>query len=111
MAYNKKIEIQLLTETEDEIKQLIPVWKTVFKPWAEVRCTGGREYYAAAQTNSENDVTFRIRFSRKVAGKLTSELRIVYGGIVYNVVHIEDVNEQHRELVIRARQLNGEVRT
>lgn len=111
MAYNKKIEVQLLTETKDEIGQLIPVWKTVFQPWAEIKCTGGREYYAAAQTNSENDMTFKIRFSKKVAGKLTSELRIVCGAIFYNVVHIEDVNEQHRELVIRARQLNGEVRT
>lgn len=111
MTYNKKIEVQLLTETEDEIKQQITGWETFFRPWAEVRCIGGREYYAAAQTNSENDMTFKIRWSRKIAGKLTSELRIVYDGIIYNVVHIEDVNEQHREFVIRARQLNGEVRT
>lgn len=109
MAYSKKIEVQLLTETEDEIRQQITGWETFFRPWAEVKCTGGREYYAAAQVNSENDMTFRIRWSRKIAGKLTSELRVVYGGIVYNVVHIEDVNEQHRELVIRARQLNGEI--
>lgn len=109
MAYNKKIEVQILTETEDEIKQQITGWATFFRPWAEVKCTGGREYYAAAQVNSENDMTFKIRWSRKIAGKLTSELRIVYDGIIYNVVHIEDVNEQHRELVIRARQLNGEV--
>lgn len=111
MAYNKKIEVQLLTETEDEIKQQITGWVTFFRPWAEVKCTGGREYYAAAQVNSENDMMFKIRWSRKIAGKLTSELRIVYSGIIYNVVHIEDVNEQHRELIIRARQLNGEVRT
>lgn len=111
MTYNKKIEVQLLAETRDEIGQHVTGWETVFRPWAEVKCTGGREYYAAAQTNSENDMTFKIRFSKKVAGKLTSELRIIYDGIVYNVVHIEDVNEQHRELIIRARQLNREVRT
>ena len=111
MAYNKKIEVQLLTETRDEIGQQIPQWQTIFEPWASVNGVGGREYYAAAQVNSENDMTFRIRWSGKIAGKLTSELRIVYGGIIYNVVHIEDVNERHREFVIRARQLNGEVRT
>ncbi|MBP3380946.1 MAG: phage head closure protein [Ruminococcus sp.] len=108
MAYNKKIEVQFLTETTDKIGQLIPVWETLFQPWAEISCTGGREYYAAAQTNSENDMTFKIRFSRKVAGKLTSRLRIVYGGIVYNIVHIGDTGELHRELILRARQLNGE---
>lgn len=110
MAYDKKIEVQLLTETEDEIKQQITGWETFFRPWAEIKYNGGREYYAAAQVNSENDVTFKIRRSKKLDGKLTSELRIVYGGIVYNVVHIEP-NEQRRELIIRARQLNGEVRT
>ena len=111
MTYNKKIEVQLLTETRDEIGQQITGWETVFSPWSEVKCSGGREYHAAAQVNSENDMTFRIRWSGKIAGKLTSELRIVYGGIIYNVIHIEDVNDQHREFVIRARQLNGEVRT
>lgn len=111
MAYNKKIEVQFMTETKDEIGQQIRGWETAFRPWAEISCTGGREYYAAAQTNSENDMTFKMRFSKKVTGKLTSELRIVYCGAVYNVLHIEDTNEQHRELIIRARQLNGEVRT
>ncbi|MCM1008989.1 MAG: phage head closure protein [Ruminococcus flavefaciens] len=111
MAYNKKIEVQLLHETKDEIGQIIAGWETVFRPWAEISCTSGREYYAAAQTNSENDMMFKIRWSKKIAGKLTSELRIIYNRIVYNIVHIEDTNEQHRELIIRARQLNGEART
>lgn len=111
MAYNKKIEVQLLMETEDEIKQQITGWKMFFRPWANIKCTGGKEYYAAAQTNSENDMIFRIRYTKMLIRKLTSELRIVYDGIIYNIIHIEDVNEQHREFIIRARQLNGEVRT
>lgn len=108
MAYSKKIEIQLLTEKIDPIGQRVPAWETVFKPWAEVSCLSGREYYAAAQVNSESDYKFRLRYTKAVAGKLTSKLRIVYGGAVFDVVHIEDVKEQHRELILRARQLNGE---
>lgn len=109
MAYNKKIEIQYYSENQDEIGNDIPQWTTLIRPWAEVNCTGGREYYAAAQVNSENDMIFKIRYSSCMAGKLTSDLRIVYNGLIYNVKHIDDFMEQHRELVIRARQLNGGV--
>lgn len=109
MAYNKKIEIQYYTEEQDDIGNDIPVWTTLFRPWAEVNCTGGKEYYAAAQVNSENDMLFKIRYSSCMEGKLPSELRIVYKGLIYDVKHIDDFMEQHRELVIRARQLNGGV--
>ncbi len=113
MAYNKKIEIQLLTEAEDEqgIGQSIQVWEAVFEPWAEINCIGGREYYAAVQTNSENDMIFKIRYTKLLKGKLTSEVRIRYDDIIYDVIHLDDRMEQHREWVIRTRQLNGEVQT
>lgn len=109
MAYNKKIEIQYYTEEQDDIGNDIPVWTTLFRPWAEVNCTGGKEYYAAAQVNSENDMLFKIRYSSCMEGKLPSELRIVYKGLIYDVKHIDDFMEQHRELIIRAEQLNGGV--
>ena len=107
MAYTKKIEIQALSETVDDIGQRIPEWKTVFNPWASANCVGGREYYQAAQTNSENDMIFKIRYSKKVSDCKTSEIRIIYNGKTYNVKHIDDYMQQHRELVIRATEING----
>lgn len=112
MAYTKKIEIQLLSDDEtDDIGQPLNGWQTVFTPWAEVDCVGGKEYYAAAQSNSENDMIFKIRYSKLIADKLTSELRIIYNGIIYDVKHIDDRKQLHREFVIRAQQLNGGVRS
>lgn len=111
MAYTKKIEIQAMLETTDEIGQKIQEWKTIFHPWASVNGTGGREYYKAAQVNSENDMIFRIRYSKKIADYLTSEMRIVYNNKIYNVKHIEDFNERHMELVFRTEQLNKEARS
>lgn len=110
MAYTKKIEIQHYAETTDNIGNHKKAWQTLFRPWAEINGTGGREYYAAAQVNSENDMIFKIRYSRILEGKLTSELRIIYKGITYDIKHIDDFKEQHMEFVIRARQLNGGVR-
>lgn len=106
MAYTKKIEIQHFTEATNNIGVHAQSWQTLFRPWAEVNCTGGREYYAAAQVNSENDMIFKIRYSRIMADKLSSELRIIYNGNTYNIKHIDDFMEQHREFVIRAERLN-----
>lgn len=110
MAYTKKIEIQQYTETEDAIGNQVQTWTALFYPWAEISTATGKEYYAAAQVNSENDVIFKIRYSSCMAGKLSSELRILYNGKYYDIKRIDDVNEQHRQYVIRAALINGGAR-
>lgn len=110
MAYTKKITVQYYAETEDTIGNMVRSWQTLFSPWAEINTATGKEYYAAAQVNSENDVVFKIRYSSCMAGKLTSELRILYGGRYYDIKRIDDVNEQHSQFVIRAVLKNGGVR-
>ena len=107
MAYSKKIIFQVLSYETDSIGQKLPVWKDLVSAWAQVNPVGGREYYAAAQVNSENDMIFKVRYSRLLEGYLTSELRIIYCGKVYNVVHIDDFMEKHREFSFRTKQLNG----
>lgn len=110
MAYNHKISIQTFSETEDKIGNHVEKWTDMFSGgvWADINGIGGREYYAAAETNSENDMKFKIRYSKAVAEYKykTAEIRIIYSRKVYNIKHIDDFHEQHRELVIRATALN-----
>ncbi|MBR4627782.1 MAG: phage head closure protein [Ruminococcus sp.] len=107
MAYTKKITVQEYSETDDSIGNMVRTWQTLFSPWAEISTATGKEYYEAAQINSENDVVFKIRYSRCMAEKLSSELRIIYNGKYYDIRRIDDVNEQHRQFVIRAQIING----
>ncbi|MBR1592819.1 MAG: phage head closure protein [Ruminococcus sp.] len=106
MAYNKKIEIQQLAEGFDNIGNQVRQWQTIFNPWAEIRTNTGKEYFAAAQVNSEDEYVFKIRYSRNIAEKLSSELRIVYKNQIFDIKNIQDTNDLHREFVIRAVQLN-----
>lgn len=110
MAYNKKIEIQSFTEAQDDIGNDTQEWTTLLRPWAEIITAKSQEYYAAAQVNSEKDYVFKIRYSRIIAGKLSSELRILYNDRYYDIKHIDDVNEQHRQIVLRAEVRNEGVR-
>lgn len=107
MTYSKKITFQVLTEKSDKIGWQTPEWVDFFTSWANVSGTGGREYYSASQVNSQNDVIFKMRYSRKIAGFLTSEIRILYNGNIYDVKHIDDFQEQHRQLVFRTEAHNG----
>nr|MDE5772820.1 phage head closure protein [Ruminococcus sp.] len=78
MAYTKKIIFQVLRNTSDKIGNDVQEWENFFTAWASVNGTGGREYYTAAQVNSQNDMIFKIKYSRKIACFLSSEIRIVY---------------------------------
>ncbi|MDE5620343.1 MAG: phage head closure protein [Ruminococcus sp.] len=109
MTYNKKIVFQVLRNTSDKIGNDVQEWEDFFTAWAYVNGTGGREYYSAAQVNSQNDMIFKIRYSRKIADFLSSEIRIVYNNKIFDVKHIDDYQEQHRQLVFRTEQHNKEV--
>lgn len=106
MTYNKKIIFQILTEKTDKIGNQVQEWIDFFTAWANVNSVGGREYYSASQVNSQNDVVFKTRYSRKIAVFLSSEIRILYNGKVYDVKHIEDYQEQHRQLTFRTEAHN-----
>lgn len=111
MAYTKKIEIQNYTETQDSIGNVVQTWAVLYSPWSKIEENAtGKEYYEAAQTNSENDVIFKVRYSQKLEGKLTSELRIKYKNTYYDVKHIDGLEEHSLELVIRTVKLNGGAR-
>lgn len=108
MTYNKKIIFQILTEKPDKIGNQVQKWTDFFTAWASVNGVGGREYYSASQVNSQNDVTFKVRYSRKIADFHTSEVRILYNNKIFDVKHIDDYQEQHRELVFRTEVHNGQ---
>ncbi|MBQ6250171.1 phage head closure protein [Ruminococcus sp.] len=111
MAYTKKIEIQHYTESQDEIGNDGMLWAVLIRAWAKIEeNASGKEYYEAAQTNSENDVVFKIRYTKALENKLTSELRISYRGALYDIKSIGGLAERAPELTIRTVLLNGGVR-
>lgn len=107
-TYNKKIEIQHSTETKDAIRNVKKTWSKLIQPWAKVEESGkGKEYYEAAQTNSESDVVFKIRYTKALENKLTSELRVLYNGAYYDIKSIGGLVERAQEITIRTVLLNG----
>lgn len=102
MAYDKKIEILISSDIEDEVGNIDCVWKTVMKAWAQVNSTGGRTYYEAAKSNTQNYMIFKVRYSSKISNIRAHSTRIRYKDRLYEVQHIDDYLEQHLEIVMRA---------
>lgn len=106
-AYTKRIEIQTLSDGADSIGNQGDGWTTLTRPWASVSVATGKEYLEAGQMNAENDVVFKMHYSRRINALEPSEVRIIYKGKIYDVKRITDYRELRQRLEIRAVEVNG----
>lgn len=86
---NRRITIQQRTRVQDETGQEIDVWVDVVKPWAWVKTQNGMA--VARQTSSSDGVaqsingySFRIRYRPAV----TDDMRVVYGGLNFDIKQV-----------------------
>lgn len=105
MTYNKKIDILQSQDIIDDVGNIDCMWALLHRCWASINGTGGRRFYEAAQTNTQDYVTFRVRYSKKLSDIRADNTRIAYNGKIYNIKHINDYFEQHRELEIHAEEV------
>ncbi|WP_205598717.1 phage head closure protein [Clostridium niameyense] len=68
---------------------------------ASVRSLRGREFYAAAQTQNEDNKVFNCRYFK---GLLPS-MQIEYKDKIYDIISINDLYERHTEYEIRAKEV------
>jgi SPP1 family predicted phage head-tail adaptor len=76
------------------------VWAAV-EPLSTNRLT---TFFAAAAVNAENTIIVRIRYRPGV----TADMRVKYGNRIFDIDHLIDVDERHRELQLVCREVvNG----
>ena len=93
--FTKKITIQTATTVQDDIGNETLAFADLLHCSAKVNGTGGREYYAAAQVNAENNFTFETRYCSLLKNLLPQTTRITYNGNEYDVKHIDDFMQRH----------------
>lgn len=89
-----RITIQQPTEIKDQYKRPVTGWADFAMVWAAVEPLRGREYLLAQNTNTELTVRVRIRYLKGV----TPGMRVLYGGRVFDIQSVIDVDERHREM-------------
>lgn len=91
-----KIIIEQATEARDTLGAVVETWVAYATRQASAEPIAGREYYASRQTNAEASYRFRLRY---LAG-VTPKMRVNFGGRIFDIERVINVNEQGRELQI-----------
>lgn len=84
-----RIEIQYITDGENEAGETIKVWSTYKKLWAERKQLKGEN-----PTNLDKEgLQYKYRFKIRYRTDIDEDMRIVYDGVIYDIKNINPVKE------------------
>jgi SPP1 family predicted phage head-tail adaptor len=91
-----RVTVQRATDAIDQYGDQTPTWTSLGTVWASVEPLNGREYFAAAQMQSE--VSTRIVI-RPISGvTLTPKDRVKFGSRYFDIQSVINRDERNREL-------------
>jgi SPP1 family predicted phage head-tail adaptor len=96
---NKRIEIQQDLGIPDDSGLHVPNWQPFVTVWAKVQDLTGREFFQAAQTQSESTTKFTIRFR-----SVENNMRILFDGGLYEIVYIDRGQHKGAYMTITAKR-------
>lgn len=89
-----RVQIQIKTVARATDGSEIETWITLATVWAAKAHQASREFFAAQKVNAEVTDLFTIRYRAGV----TSEMRLVFGGVIYDIIGAPDPDGGQREL-------------
>lgn len=99
---NKRIIIQKFGKGTDNNGVTKEGWNDYKTVWAAVNNLWGKEFYSAKETNSENTITFTIRYSKDFEDIDSKKYRVYWKSKVYNITFIDNINYKNEILKIKA---------
>ena len=105
--YVQKITIQRLAGTPDAAGhvdgQIDANWTVYAGSWAAVETRGGREFWKIQQVNADVDSVWYLPWSPAL-DKTTPDMRIQHEGKVYEILSVQNLNLENREIEIQTRR-------
>lgn len=100
--YNKKISIIREIETEDSGGFKTRTQTTVLNPYAKVKTTSGFTLITNNTDFEKAYTNFTIRYPKV---EITRDMKIVYNNKIYSIEYLNDIDENHIELEIQAKEV------
>lgn len=102
----ERIKIEVLNLKLDDDNFEIKEWDFYYKCWAGYRTVKGKDFIAAKSDNSENIVTFTVRYCNKTKALLVpgsdKKFRIKYKEFYYDILPpVSDFENRHEFIDIR----------
>lgn len=100
--YRGYIVIEKNSQVSDEIGNQSSQWIEYYKGYAYVNNLSGSEYWAAAQTQSQNSVVFSLRWHKLLDAVTTKEYRLIFKDKVYDIFAVDNVQYKNETIKIKA---------
>ncbi len=84
-----RIEIQYLTDGENEIGETIKVWTMHKKVWSERKQLKGENPIH----QDKEGILYKYRFKTRYIKDIDEDMRILYDGVIYDIKNINHVKE------------------
>lgn len=103
MILNQKIQIQKLNDDNDS-------YSGYYSCHAQVNKTGGNEYLIAGSVSTKNKFTFIVRYCEELKNLQfdTQTYRIVFNGVIFNILDADDFMQRHKTIKIIGESINGQ---
>lgn len=97
------VNIQTPSVEKNDVGEDVVNWTDFIVDYpAQVNGLSGGELEAARQTHAEAQFEIRLRYPAD--GPVTTTMRIKYDGRYFDVLHVNNIRERNRELVILAKE-------
>ena len=99
-----RITIQQAVVQKDAIGNHINAWEDFYSCAAYANLASGKEYGAAGQTLGTDTLVFEVRWCERLRDLDSTKYRILFGGSIYNIVTVDDVQFRHEKLKLTAQR-------
>lgn len=100
--YNKKISIKQVVINEDNAGFKLKTESIILKTYAKVKTTSGFTLITSNSDFEKAYTNFTIRYPRVI---ITRDMLIDYNNKTYTIEYLNDINEEHIELEIQAKEV------
>lgn len=99
-----RITIQRSEVATDAIGNHLSVWVDYWSCAAYANLASGKEYGAAGQTLDSDTLVFEVRWCERLRDLDATRFRILFGGNIYNITCVDDVQFRHEKLKLTAQR-------
>ena len=99
-----RITIQHSEVVKDAIGNHTNAWVDHYSCAAYANLAFGKEYGAAGQTLGSDTLVFEVRWCERLRDLDSTRFRILFGGAIYNIITVDDVQFRHEKLKLTAQR-------
>ena len=99
-----RITIQHSEVVKDAIGNHTNAWVDHYSCAAYANLAFGKEYGAAGQALGSDTLVFEVRWCERLRDLDSTKFRILFGGAIYNIITVDDVQFRHEKLKLTAQR-------